>query len=97
MSGLGITLHFTCKSQENREPTSGPKEPLTPAPATSLLAYILARPSASGNCACLGNFRRVKAELVSVAYRCVSEEVAVRLQYAFTYLGRHYRHYTLIS
>ena len=32
------------------------REPLTPAPATSLLAHILARPGASGNCACLGSF-----------------------------------------
>jgi hypothetical protein len=31
-------LGFTCKLQEKREPTSG-HEPLTPAPATSLLAF----------------------------------------------------------
>jgi hypothetical protein len=40
-------LRFTCKSQQNKEPTSR-LEPLTPAPATSLLAHVLARPSASG-------------------------------------------------
>jgi hypothetical protein len=42
--------------RKNKGPTSG-LEPLTPAPATSLLAYVLARTSASGNCAYLAGFR----------------------------------------
>src|SRR5215208_3891869 len=49
-------LCFTCKSQQNREPTSG-LEPLTPAPATSLLDHVLACPIASGYSAYLWEFR----------------------------------------
>ena len=44
------------KSNKEREPTCG-LEPLTPAPAASLLANVLMRPTASGNCATLGDFR----------------------------------------
>ena len=36
-------LSFTCKSQENREPTSG-LEPLTPAPATNVMVTTCLRP-----------------------------------------------------
>ena len=56
------------------EPTSG-LEPLTPAPATSLLACVLARPDASGNCACWGVF---DDQAVSLCPLCTSP-VAVRV------------------
>jgi hypothetical protein len=74
-------LCFPCKSQENREPTSG-LEPLTPAPATSLLAYVLARSTTSGNCACLGGFRWSGGIALSTVYQCVS----ARLQYGLQYM-----------
>src|SRR5215211_9123745 len=53
-----------------------------PAPATSLLAYMLARTSASGKCACLGGFRRSGSLTLSILYQCVS----ARLQYGLQYL-----------
>src|SRR5918995_3339043 len=62
------------------EPTSG-LEPLTPAPATSLLESVLARPSASGNCACLGGFRRSGSLTLSIVYQCVSALLQYGLQY----------------
>jgi hypothetical protein len=46
-----------------------------PAPATSLLAYILARTGASGNSACLGGFRRSGGVALSIAYQCVSAQL----------------------
>ena len=42
------------------------REPLTPAPATSLLAHILARPYASGNRACLGSFDDLAVSLCAL-------------------------------
>jgi hypothetical protein len=44
MPCLGVARRFTCKSQENEEPTSG-LEPLTPAPATSALLAIWVQPN----------------------------------------------------
>ena len=61
---------FRLSMRNRREPTSG-LEPLTPAPATSLLARVLACPSASGSCACLGGFRRSWRERLSTAHRFV--------------------------
>jgi hypothetical protein len=48
------------ESRPSRYSTSG-LEPLTLAPATSLLAYVLAHPTVSGNCAYLGGFDDLKA------------------------------------
>ncbi len=50
---------------------------------TSLLAGVLVRPDASGNCACLGGFRRSGGITLSVACQCVS----ARLQYGLQYMG----------
>jgi hypothetical protein len=66
---------------KNRVPTSV-LEPLTPAPVTSLLAYVLACPSVSGNCACLGGFRWSGGIALSTVYRCV----LARLQYGLQYM-----------
>jgi hypothetical protein len=64
------------------EPTSG-LEPLTPAPATSLLACVLARPDASGNCACWGCSTIRQSHFV----HCVP----ARLQYGLRYMrGRQF-------
>jgi hypothetical protein len=43
---------------------------------------MLARPSVSGNCACLGGFRRSGNLTLSIVYQCVS----ARLQYGLRYM-----------
>ena len=68
---LPLVSSFALISAAWREPTSG-LEPLTSAPTTSLLAYILARTGASGNCAYLGGFRRSGEVVLSIVYQCVS-------------------------
>jgi hypothetical protein len=53
---LPLVSSFALISAAWGEPTSG-LQPLTPAPATSLLAHVLARPYASGFPAYLCGFR----------------------------------------
>ena len=61
------SLYVLPRNLVNKVPTSG-LEPLIPAPATSLLARILARPTASGNCAYLGRFRLSGGVGLSIVY-----------------------------
>jgi hypothetical protein len=75
-----LAFHGNCR--QNKEPTSG-LEPLTPAPATSLLAHVLVRTGASGACACLGGFLSFGDLALSIVYQCVP----ARLQYGLQYMG----------
>jgi hypothetical protein len=81
LTRISGAFHFYRICREKREPTSG-LEPLTPAPTTSLLAYVPTRTGASGNCACLGAFQWSGGITLSIAY----QRVSARLQYI---RGRH--------
>jgi hypothetical protein len=65
------TCCFYAICRKNKEPTSG-LEPLTPAPATSLLTRVLDCPTVSGNSACLGGFLSSGGVTLSSVYQCVS-------------------------
>src|SRR5215204_3071883 len=71
LAALRMSIGRSREAAQYGEPTRG-LEPLTPAPATSLLESVLARPSASGNRACLGGFRRSGSLTLSIVYQCVS-------------------------
>ena len=71
-------LCIPCKSGQKKESRRADSRTadLRP-PVTSLLEHVLARPHASGNCACLGGFGSSGAVILSSVYQCVS----ARLQY----------------
>ena len=79
-------LCIPCKSGQKKESRRADSRTadLRP-PVTSLLEHVLARPHASGNCACLGGFGSSGAVILSSVYQCVS----ARLQYGCSTVAVH--------